>query len=277
MTERETAWFALCLTEGIGSSALDALLSSFRGDALAILRADETALRRVRGIGQVLSARIRAIDLASVARRLDAWRAHDIHLLPREHLAYPRRLHALPDPPALLFVRGARDLLALFRPPTSGVVGTRTPSEAGAAEAARIARERARDGAIVVSGLARGIDTLAHRAALNANRLTAAVLGGGFFHLYPPENAALARQMIEMGGALLSETPPDMPVSRERLVIRNRLIAALSDRLVMVESEADGGAMHAVRYARQIGRVVQTLNLPASGNQALLAAGCETA
>jgi len=162
---------------------------------------------------------------------------------------YPAGLRDLKDPPAWLAVRGTLGT-SPWREGTA-IVGSRD------GDATSLAAARALAGRVagpVVSGLARGIDTAAHEGALAAGVATLAYVGSGLGSTYPPENAELAERIVAGGGALLSELLPDEPVTRWSLVRRDRLQAAHSAAIVLVQSEADGGAMHAMRAARELGR-----------------------
>jgi DNA processing protein len=162
---------------------------------------------------------------------------------------YPAGLRDLKDPPAWLAVRGTLGT-SPWRDGTA-IVGSRD------ADADSLAAARALAGRVaapIVSGLARGVDTAAHEGALAAGVATFAYVGSGLGTTYPPENAELAERIVAGGGALLSELLPDEPVTRWSLVRRDRLQAAHASALVLVQSEADGGAMHAVRVARELGR-----------------------
>jgi DNA processing protein len=133
------------------------------------------------------------------------------------------------------------------------LVGTRSPTPAGLARARSLARELADAGVTVVSGLARGIDTAAHEACLDAGGRTVAVLGCGAAQIYPPENAGLADR-IAAHGAVLSQLPPDAPVSPAALRRRNRIIAALAATTVVVEAGPTSGSRIAARCALGLGR-----------------------
>ena len=158
---------------------------------------------------------------------------------------YPAGLLGLDDPPERLYVRG--------RVPLGGiaVVGTRTPT----IEAILFAYDLSRNvGEPVVSGLARGIDTAAHRGAFAGGVPTAAYVAHGFGSTYPPENANIETRIAAGCGAVLSEREPGAFVTASALVRRDRLQAAHAWAVVLVQSEPGGGAMHAVRYARALGR-----------------------
>jgi DNA processing protein len=152
------------------------------------------------------------------------------------------------------------------------LVGTRRPSPAAQTAARALTAALIDRGATIVSGLALGIDSLAHHEALAGSGRTLAVLGGGVLNVYPPQHAHLA-DAISARGALLCEVAPDAAVGSPGLVARNRIITGLAECVFIVESQTDGGAMHAGRFAREQGRRLFTLDLPASGNRALIAAG----
>jgi DNA processing protein len=177
---------------------------------------------------------------------------------------YPAGLRELRAPPAFLCVRGAL--------PVGGVaiVGSRDASAAARDFAYRLAGELGRP---VVSGLARGIDSAAHRGALAALSPQVAYVGTGVARTYPLEHATLADEIVAAGGAIASEQLPEAPVTRWALTQRDRLQAAHAAVVVLVESEVDGGAMHTLRFARELGRVRFARDVGAGGNRAALADG----
>lgn len=271
MSSERAAWVALSAADHIGIRLLRALVAHF-GSLRAALLADAGALLAVPGVGPATVRSIRAVDLAAAERRLAAWRAAGVRVVTQmaDDSAYPACLRALDDAPPTLFARSAWETLSCDG---VAVVGTRAPSAQGRAAARLLGFELARRGLTVVSGLARGVDTEAHLGAVSAPAgRTLAVLGSGVQRVYPPENAALA-QLIARSGALLSEAAPDAAPSVPRLVARNRIISGLSRAVIVVETAADGGAMHAARFARGQGRPVYALDSAASGNRALLEGG----
>jgi DNA processing protein len=178
--------------------------------------------------------------------------------------AYPAGLRDLPSPPAFLCVRGML--------PAGGVaiVGARHAS----GDACRFAFDLARTlGRPVVSGLARGVDAAAHRGALAAGLAQVAYVATGIARTYPPEHGELADEIVAGGGAIASERLPDEAVSRWALTQRDRLQAAHAAAVVLVESEADGGAMHTLGFARELGRPRFVRDCEASGNRLALADG----
>jgi DNA processing protein len=177
---------------------------------------------------------------------------------------WPRGFADLPDPPVFLSVRG--------RLPAGGVaiVGARDADDDACAFARALA---ARLGRAVISGLARGIDAAAHRGALDAGLPTVAYVGTGLARTFPPEHAELAETIVARGGALASEFPEEQEASEWSLMRRDRLQAAHGDAVVLVVSDLAGGAMHTLRFARELGRPRFVLDDGASGNHAALADG----
>ena len=263
-------WIALSLSPNIGSATLSNLLRHFDHDLDAALAAPTEELMRVRGVGAKVASEINAIDLDRLAREMETWRERGISILKRGDADYPAPLSAVEDGPPALFLRG-------FPPAETwsnavAIVGTRRPSKEARYITLGLAMQLARGGRAVVSGLALGVDTAAHTGALSANGLTIAVLGSGLLKIYPAANRTLAER-IEVAGALLSEAHPRRGANAQRLVSRNRIISGLSRAVVVVESDVDGGAMYAARFAAEQGRHVCTFDLPASGNQRLIAEG----
>ena len=265
----DMAWVALGLVPRLGMKRLRALCDHF-GSAQAVLRADEAALRQMTGIGPVLARAIAQTRLERVEAQLARWQAQGVRTLLLGEPGYPQPLLSLDDPPPLLFAlsQGEPRLWANV----VAIVGTRQPSPESQRLAYELAAELAARGVTIVSGLALGIDRAAHEGALSAAGRSAAVLGSGILKPYPPQNAALALSLRQRG-ALLCECPPDSGVSTPSLVARNRLISGLARALVVVETQADGGAMHAARFAFAQGQALYVVESQASGNRALLAGG----
>ncbi|MGN1080783.1 MAG: DNA-processing protein DprA [Acutalibacteraceae bacterium] len=165
---------------------------------------------------------------------------------------YPKMLGNIPQKPFLLYIKGDAALLSedrLF----AAVVGTREPGEYGADCAETLSASLASNGAVIVSGGAKGIDTVSHKAALKAGGKTVCVLGCGTEYPYLRENAEMRREISE-SGALVSEYPPDMPASKYSFIVRNRIISGLSHATVVVEAGEKSGALATAKYAREQGR-----------------------
>jgi DNA processing protein len=166
--------------------------------------------------------------------------------------AYPPLLREMYDPPAALFFRGR---LPDPEKPMAAVVGTRRPSGRALAQAFDIARDLGRQGIVVVSGLALGIDAMAHRGSLDAaGAPTVAVLGSGADQVYPAANRAVARRILESGGTILSEYPPGTPPRKWYFPARNRIISALARGVLVVEAPANSGALITARFALEQNR-----------------------
>lgn len=205
----------------------------------------------------------------------------DTYLLPYFSPEYPEKLRALGGAqPSLLYARG--NLQLLHSAPTHtplAIIGTRQPSYEGLTEAYRIAREEAKQGAIILSGLAYGCDAAAHRGALDAGGCTIAIVATGLDRTHPEEHRALQEEIIVSGGLVLSEYPLGTPVDKYRLIARDRLQAALSSALLVIECGLKSGTMHTVRFAERYHRPIYALpphseGLPSlEGNRLLLRTG----
>jgi DNA processing protein len=236
-------WLRLARSENIGPVTFFALLGRFgsAGEALAAL--PELAARRGR-------RRIRIADRADVERELRAAKKAGARPVFFGTSAYPPRLAAIHGPPPVVMVRGDA---AQFARPAIAVVGSRNASAAGRTMARRLAEGFGAAGRVVVSGLALGIDAEAHSASLATG--TIAVLAGGVDRPTPEENLALAGE-IAGRGALVSEMPMGMGPFARHYVRRNRLIAGLSEAVVVVEAATRSGALHTARFALEEGREV---------------------
>ncbi|MDR0386519.1 MAG: DNA-processing protein DprA [Treponema sp.] len=181
---------------------------------------------------------------------------------------YPPLLRELYDPPVALFYRGA---LPDPEKPLAAVVGTRRPSGYAAAQAFDIARTLGRQDISVVSGLALGIDAMAHRGNLAGGGKTLAVLGSGPDMVFPATNRGIARAILENGGALISEYPPGTAPEKWRFPARNRIISALARGVLVVEAPASSGALITARFALEQGR---DLWVASAGVASPLGEGC---
>ena len=269
----DTQWVALSLQKQIGGKTFQTLLQHFGNDLSVILGASVKDLCQVPRIGKKTAESIRSINLNRIEADIDRWQQRGVQILTWHDDAYPASLKLLDDAPPTVFVRGSLDVLQSQK--SIAVVGTRQPSNDALKITEDIIFRVVRLGYTVVSGLAFGIDHHAHsNTIVNQSTNMIAVLGSGVLNVYPPEHRGLAKTIMN-GGALLCEVSPDASVSTSGLVSRNRLITGLSDVVVIVESAVDGGAMHAARFARLQQRKLYTVDLPASGNRALIRDGVE--
>ncbi|MCY4018038.1 MAG: DNA-processing protein DprA [Chloroflexi bacterium] len=267
---RRTQWLALSLLPNIGVKALHNLLAHFDCDLTAVFSAETTELRKVPGIGAKIAREIKNVDLVRLADEQAQWEERGVQTLTAADALYPARLKDATDHPPTIFLRGCLQPEAWKK--CLSIVGTRYPSQVAKILTLQLSMKLARAGVTIVSGLALGIDAAAHASALEVGGTSIAVLGSGVLNVYPPQNRLIADRILK-SGALLSEVHPRLAPNAQRLVSRNRIISALGEALIVVESDADGGAMHSARFARDQGRRVFTFRLPASGNRQLMRDG----
>lgn len=245
----------VALVPGVGPGRLGTLLRRF-GSAERVLGASAEEVAALPGFGGELAGRVAAASGREGGERTEraiaALRKADAVAITPDDLAYPDAFRTLPDPPYLLFAAGRLELLG---EPGVGVVGTREPTPYGRRAAADLAGALAAAGYVVVSGMARGIDAAAHAAALSAGGTTVGVLGAGIEVVYPRENARLFREVRERG-VLITEFPPGEEPRSGNFPRRNRLIAALSEGVLVVEMALKSGAQHTVSYALEQGKEV---------------------
>ena len=241
------------LTADIGPIRLRHLLKRF-GSPEAVLAASMAELQQVEGIGPKLAEavfRLRDQD-AMVEREIQQAASHGLKILCLEDPQYPQGLLNIPDPPICLYIRGRlepADCVAV------AVVGTRRCSHYGREQALRFGEALGSAGFTVVSGLARGVDSWAHRGALQGGGRTIAVLGNGLGTIYPPEHKPLAEQIISSdAGAVISELPSDIPPDAGNFPRRNRIIVGLSLGVIVVEAGKRSGALITARLASEYNR-----------------------
>lgn len=243
------------LSEAIykGNRKVGPLLSHF-GDAEAIFRADRNALQNS---GVPLTEKdissLSSKDLSASLKILSDCQRNGIRIIPRTSKEFPKRLLEIPDCPTLLYAKGKE--LSLDDEPVIAVVGTRKASAQGRSAASKISEEIAASGGVLCSGMARGIDTLAMEAALNAGGKVIGVLGCGLDICYPAENGRLMNQ-VEVSGTLLSEYPPKTPPDRFNFPTRNRIVSAISLGTVVIEAPEKSGALITARVALEQNRDV---------------------
>ena len=244
------ALLTLRLTPGLGPRRIEAVRAHF-GSAEAALRAPLTALRDVPGLDAKSVAAMgtpgpREKAEAELARAREA----GVTLLGRGLADYPPALEALGDPPPVLWVRGELPDFPVV-PRALGIVGTRGASPHALSLARTLAADLARAGVTVVSGLARGVDTAAHEASVDAGGVSVGVLGSAVDVIYPRENERLSRRLT-----LVSEYPLGTGPAQHHFPTRNRIIAALSAGTVVVEGELRSGSLITATHALECGRTV---------------------
>lgn len=265
--DNPAASLALSLVPGVGPRLFASLISRFE-TAEAVLRQNRESLAEVSGIGaKTLDALLHAGTASSAAEIIQDCRSLGIRIINQASDQYPRWLREIFDPPSVLFVKGTleeRDELAI------AIVGSRRCTSYGRRQTEKLAGGLARAGFTIVSGLARGIDAAAHRAALDAGGRTIAVLATGVRDIYPPEHAGLAMDIAEHG-ALVSEFPLDQPARPGLFPQRNRIISGLCPGVVIVEATRTSGSLYTARHAQEQGREVFAVPGPVNS---LASAGC---
>jgi len=244
-------WIGFTLVKGIGAVRFQRLLERF-GDAKAAWRAAPTDLAGA-GLSLTLIERLVAVrEKVDLSRIWEQIQSKGIRVLTWLDEAYPQRLKEIEQPPPVLYLRG--DLLPEDTWSVA-IVGTRRVTPYGRQVTEEIASFLAAHGITVVSGLARGVDGLAHTAALKAGGRTLAILGSGVDKIYPPENRALAERIFEHG-AILSDYAPGTPPEASNFPPRNRIISGLSMAVVVIEAGETSGALITAEFAAEQGREV---------------------
>jgi DNA processing protein len=245
-------WVGFNLVRGIGPMRLRALLNFFDDDIAAAWKAPDHDLREAgldsRSRQNLLKTRT-TVDLDKTLRAIDKVGARVLTLKDAD---YPRLLLELEDAPPVLYVKGTLEPADEW---AVAIVGTRKVTVYGRQVAHQIASDLARAGATIVSGMARGVDGIAHRAALKAGGRTIAVFGCGIDYIYPREHRNLAAEIMEHG-ALISDYPLGMPPEAANFPPRNRIISGLSRGVVVVEAGARSGALITADFAADQGREV---------------------
>jgi DNA processing protein len=246
------AWMALTLTPGMGPTRIWKAM----GRLESAERLFEASLTELEGLRMpaaaaqfVFEGKARAAAEDEIKRVAEAGGS----VLTPEDAEYPERLREIYDPPAVLWIRG--DVTLLTRPGIA-VVGTRHPSPYGAGMAEMLSRDLANRGLVILSGMARGVDTAAHKGALDAGGKTVAVWGTGIDVIYPKENKKLAEQIVATGGAIVSEYPLGTFPAPQNFPIRNRILSGMSVGVLVIEAAEYSGTRITARCAMEQNRDV---------------------
>lgn len=251
VTDRE-AYLILNMISGIGPVRLAALLE-FAGSPASIFDLPEKELQRVPGISESLAGKlVHWSDEVELDRELHLIERGGVTLLTRDDPGYPEMLKEIHDAPICLYVRG--ELPPELNSHGIALVGTRNISHYGEVMARRLSESAAYAHWVTVSGLAVGVDTIVHRATVNAGGKTVAVLGGGLARLHPQENLQLARDIIAHGGAVISEFPMTLSPTRHTFPMRNRIISGMTQGTVVVEAGLNSGSLITAALAIEQGR-----------------------
>lgn len=246
-------WISLNMTPGIGPRAATKLLEKF-GSAENVFHATRNELESVRLKPETSESIIKREFHEKAVEELQKVRELGGDVLILDDGTYPFLLREIADPPITLYVRG--NWQACFDAPCIAVVGSRRCSTYGENASFMLARDLAEKGICVVSGLARGIDSAAHKGAIEARGKTIAVLGTGIDNVYPKENARLVEQILESGGAVVTQFPLGTPPLKDNFPYRNRIISGLSLGVLIIEASERSGSLITARLAMEQNREV---------------------
>jgi DNA processing protein len=246
-------WISLNMTPQIGPRAATKLLEKF-GSAANVFHATRGELEKLKLRAESVESILKREFHDKAEKELETVRNLGGEVLILDDGSYPYLLREISDPPITLYVKGAWQ--ACFDAPCVAVVGSRRCSTYGENASQMLSRDLAANGVCVVSGLARGIDSAAHRGAIQGKGRTVAVLGTGIGQIYPKENARLVDEILANGGAIVSQFPIDTPPLKENFPYRNRIISGLSLGVLIVEASDRSGSLITARLAMEQNREV---------------------
>ena len=249
-------WISLNMTPGIGPRKATQLLERF-GSAENVFHATRSELESLRLRPETIESILKREFYDKADEELEKVRELGGDVLILDDGSYPFLLREIADPPITLYVKG--DWQACFDVPCIAVVGSRRCSTYGENASEMLSRDLAANGICIISGLARGIDTAAHRGAIAGGGKTIAVLGTGIDNVYPKENARLVDQILESGGAVVSQFPLETPPLKDNFPYRNRIISGLSLGVLIVEASERSGSLITARLAMEQNREVMAV------------------
>jgi len=249
-------WIALNMTPGVGPRAATRLLERF-GSPDAVFNARRPELESLRLKPETVDSIIKCEFRERATAEFERVKQIGGDVLILDDGSYPALLREIDDPPIVLYVLG--DWQACVEQPGVGVIGSRMCSTYGENSAEMLARDLASRGITVISGLARGIDTSAHKGAISGRGRTIAVIGTGIDAVYPRENTRLVREILDAGGAVVSQFPLGTPPIKENFPYRNRIISGLSHGVLIVEASERSGSLITARLAMEQNREVMAV------------------
>lgn len=242
-------WLARC--QKIGAKKKQALLAHFKTPQ-AIWNAEKEQLLKVRGIGEKIADEIQKREYRKDLEKYQSYmEKYGIQILTIQDKTYPNQLKQIYDPPVILFAKGNLDLL---NKKSIAMIGARNCSDYGRKVAIHLAEELTQKGFVIVSGLARGIDTYSHIGCLNKQGKTIAVVGNGLDRVYPSENKKLEQKILTQGGCIVSEYIIGTGPHKMNFPARNRIISGLSQGVVVVEAKKKSGTLITVDFALEQGK-----------------------
>jgi DNA processing protein len=270
-------WIALNMTPGVGPRVATNLLERF-GSPSAVFHARRGELESLRLKPETIESIVKNECQEKAVEEFEQVKKLGGDVLILDDGSYPNLLREIADPPITLYVRG--DWQACFEQPCVAVIGSRMCSTYGENASEMLARDLATRGITIVSGLARGIDSAAHRGATQGKGRTVAVMGTGIDGVYPKENARLVREILDSGGAVVSQFPLETPPLKDNFPYRNRIISGLSLGVLIVEASERSGSLITARLATEQNREVMAVpgNITSSnsyGTNYLIKAGAK--
>lgn len=247
------SWISLNMTPGIGPRAATKLLERF-GSAENVFHATRSELESLRLKAESIESILKREFHEKAEEELEKLKEIGADVLVLDDGSYPYLLREIADPPITLYVKG--NWQECLDAPCVAIVGSRRCSTYGENASLMLSRDLAERGICIVSGLARGIDSAAHRGAIEAKGKTIAVLGTGIGQVYPKENAKLVEQILDAGGAVVSQFPLETPPIPENFPYRNRIISGLSLGVLIVEASERSGSLITARLAMEQNREV---------------------
>ena len=245
-------WLALWLTPGLGPTRARRVVEHL-GSAAAVFRASLTELEATGILASAAQSLATGKSMELAREEMARATAAGVEIVTIDDSCYPQQLKQIYDPPLVLYVRGQ---VKVISQPGIALVGTRHPTPYGSGMAERLACDLAAHGLVIISGMARGVDTAGHRGAIAAKGKTVAVFGTGIGVIYPKENSRLSEQILALGGALISEFPIGTSAFPQNFPIRNRIISGMSVGVLVVEAAEYSGTRITARCALEQNRDV---------------------
>lgn len=251
--EERKYWVWLSFMKGLGSKRILELLKHYPNPK-EIYKLSKKELLKIKGIGEQLANTILEEETRMLAEKQNLYmEKNKIQLLTIEDEEYPEPLKQMYDAPVSLYVKGDISILNQFG---IAIIGSRQCSDYGKIMTKKFAYGLAKEDVIIISGLAKGIDSYAHLGCLEANKKTIAVLGCGLDIIYPKENLFLYQEIIRKGGCILTEYPLGTPANRMNFPARNRIISGISQGVLVVEAKEKSGTLITVDFALEQGKEV---------------------
>ena len=246
-------WIWLSRIRKLGSIKTQKLLEKFKTPE-NIWKAQEKELKEVEGIGEEIVKEILNDEYRKNLEKYEKYmKTNKIDLINIYDKEYPEKLKEIYDKPITLYIKGNKEILDEF---SLAIIGCRENSEYGKKVGSKLSYDIAKKGIVTTSGLARGIDSIAHKSTLMAKGKTIAVIGSGIDNIYPPENKKLVDEIVENGGAVVSEYVIGTKAEKMNFPARNRIISALSDGVIVIEAKKKSGTMITVDFALDNGKEV---------------------